>query len=63
MIQVSIAVDDSQALIEKQINTFFKDSKDKVKYVDIKYVIRENGYTYAMIIYDLIEDNENPIKL
>ena len=63
MIQVSIAVDDSQALIEKQINAFFKDNKDKVKYVDIKYVIRENGYTYAMIIYDLIEDNENPIKL
>ena len=63
MIQVSIAVDDSQALIEKQINSFFKDNKDKVKYVDIKYVIRESGYTYAMIIYDLIEDNENPIKL
>ena len=63
MIQISIAVDNSQTEIEKQINNFFKDNKDRVKYVDIKYVIRESGYTYAMIIYDLIEDNENPIKL
>jgi len=63
MIQVSIAVDDSQAQIEKEINTFFKDNKDRVKYVDIKYVIRDNGYTYAMIIYDTIEENSNTLKL
>jgi len=63
MIQVSIAVDDSQAQIEKEINTFFKDNKDRVKYVDIKYVIRESGYTYAMIIYDTIEENSNTLKL
>jgi hypothetical protein len=63
MIQVSIAVDNSQKEIEKQINNFFKINKDNVKYVDIKYVIRDSGYTYAMIIYDTIEEDSNTLKL
>lgn len=62
MTQVTIAVDSSQTQIEKRINNFFKVNKDKVKYVDIKYVMA-SGYTYAMIIYDLIETTETKLEI
>jgi hypothetical protein len=63
MIQVSICVTKDQAEVEKQINNFFKINKDKVKYVDIKYIVHDDGYTYAMIVYDTIEEDKNTLKL
>ena len=63
MTQVTIVVDNSQAEVEKQINRFFKDYKKIIEYVDIKYVVSPGGFTYAMIIYDLIEKDENPTNI
>ena len=62
MIQIAICVDNDSHEIEKQTNQFFKDNKDRVKYVDIKYIARDNGLQYAMIIYELIE-SDKPITL
>jgi hypothetical protein len=63
MIQIAICIDDSAKEVERQTNAFFNTNKDRIKYVDIKYHVRENGNHYAMIIYDLIEEDSNTLKL
>lgn len=62
MIQISTCVDTLRE-IEKQTNKFFQDNKGKIKYVDIKFVSVGSSYYSAMIIYDLIEEDSNTLKL
>ena len=62
MIQVSTVVDTSKE-VEKQTNKFFKENKDRIKYVDIKYISLSSGYYSVMIIYELLENDTNTLKL